>query len=267
MSTAKRTPTGINRVLITNDDGIDAHGLSVLEAVAHDIAREVWVVAPRQNCSGAALSVTVRGPIRMSARGHRRWVVDGTPTDCVAVALGHLMRDTLPDLVLSGINHGANLAYETAFSGTVSAATAATISGIPAIALSQSYRDPGAIRWDTARSLAPGLIRQLWRRGWPDAVTFNINFPDLDAADVSQARITRQGIGLITSIGIDAEISHSGETEMWLRLRRRAGEQAPDSDIAALRAGAISITPLGLDRTQAASNMEIGEQINLADTP
>lgn len=265
MTAADGAQTGIGRVLVTNDDGIDAHGLSVLEAVAQEIAREVWVVAPRRDCSGAALSVTVRGPIRMTGRGPRRWVVDGTPTDCIAVALGHLMREARPDLVLSGINHGANLAFETAFSGTVSAATAAVISGVPAVALSQTYRDPGNIRWRTARALAPGLIRRLWRRGWPKGAALNVNFPDLDVADVREARFTRQGMGLITDIGVDSRVDHSGEAELWLRLRRHAGEQAPDSDIAALRAGAISITPLGLDRTYAAAGVEIGDRFDIAD--
>src|SRR6266849_8222245 len=165
------------RILISNDDGIASPGLKVLEAIARDLSDEVWVVAPEQEQSGASHSLTTRRPLRMREVARRRYAVDGTPTDCVLIAVKRLLRDRPPDLVLSGINAGGNVGEDLTYSGTVAAAMEATLLGIPAIALSQHYIDGEPIEWQTAARFAPDAIRRLAPLPWPDHTLININFP------------------------------------------------------------------------------------------
>jgi 5'-nucleotidase len=167
----------IERILITNDDGIDAPGLEVLEAVARELADEVWIVAPEQDQSGISHALSIHHPLRVKARGERRFSVSGTPADCVAIGLRELM-DKPPQLLLSGINKGANLGVETMFSGTVGAAMAGLLLGVPSIALSQFFTRRDAVKWDTARALAPDVIRAVIGMEWAADVCLNINFPD-----------------------------------------------------------------------------------------
>src|SRR5713226_7750389 len=165
------------RILISNDDGIDSPGLRVLERIARDLAEDVWVVAPELEQSGASHSLTTRRPLRLKEVGWQRYSVDGTPTDCVLLAVKRLLRDHPPDLVLSGINGGSNVGEDLTYSGTVAAAMEATLLGIPAIALSQEYRDDTDILWPTSEAFAPEVIRRLLRQPWPDSTLYNINFP------------------------------------------------------------------------------------------
>ena len=152
----------LQRILITNDDGIDAPGLAALEAVAHQLADEVWVVAPDHDQSGISTAISIHHPLRITPRGERRFSVSGTPADCVAVALRQLMA-TAPQLLLSGINKGANLGVETLYSGTVGAAMTGLLMGVPSIALSQYFTRRDGVRWDTARTLAPGRGQGGWK--------------------------------------------------------------------------------------------------------
>ena len=149
------------RILVTNDDGIQAHGIKVLEQVARSLSDDVWVVAPETNHSGAGHSLTLRRPLRWRQVSERHIAVDGTPTDCVLLALQKLVPPPRPTLVLSGVNHGANLADDVTYSGTIAAAMEAVLLGVPAIALSQVSRDRHKIKWATAERHAPELIRRL----------------------------------------------------------------------------------------------------------
>src|ERR1700744_6284857 len=186
----------VPRVLLTNDDGIDAPGLAALEAVAAEIAEEVWVVAPEHDQSGTSHSISLHSPLRVSQQGERRFGVAGTPGDCVVMAVRHLMRDAPPALVLSGINRGGNLGVETMFSGTVGAAMTGLLLGLPSIALSQTFSNASHVRWDTARALAPGVIRQLLAISHDAPTCLNVNFPDIDAAAAGPLTPSRQGAGL-----------------------------------------------------------------------
>src|ERR1700722_6106216 len=170
----------IGRILITNDDGIEAPGIAVLEGVAALLAREVWVVAPEQDQSGVSHSISLHLPLRVSERGERRFGVSGTPADCIFVAARQIM-PAPPDLVLSGINRGANLGVETVFSGTVGGAMAGLLLGVASLALSQPFSDREGVRWDTARQLAPGVIRTLWEAEGAYGACLNVNFPDVPA--------------------------------------------------------------------------------------
>jgi 5'-nucleotidase len=131
------------RILLTNDDGVNAGGLKVLERIARQISDDIWIVAPTEEQSGAGHSLTLSRPIRLRKLGERRFCVSGTPTDSVMMAIAHIMKDAPPDLVLSGVNRGANLGEDCTYSGTVSAAMEGALAGIPAIALSQCYAREG----------------------------------------------------------------------------------------------------------------------------
>jgi 5'-nucleotidase len=246
-------PRKVQRVLLTNDDGIDAPGLAVLEAVASEIADEVWVVAPEHDQSGTSHSISLHSPLRVSPQGKRRFGVVGTPGDCVVMAVRHLMRDTPPTLVLSGINRGGNLGVETMFSGTVGAAMTGLLLGLPSIALSQTFRDRENVRWDTARELAPGVIRQLLAIEHDAPVCLNVNFPDVDASAAGPLTPTKQGVGLVQGIDVLPQVDPRGLEYHWLRFQRGPRNNAPDSETAVVASGCVSVTPLYFDRTDEAT--------------
>ena len=239
----------VNRVLLTNDDGIDAPGLAVLEQIAATLANEVWVVAPEHDQSGTSHSISLHQPLRYSRRGERRYGISGTPGDCVVMAVRHLMQDGLPDLILSGVNRGANLGVETVFSGTVGAAMTGMLFGIPSIALSQTFSDPTAVRWDTARHLAPDVIRRLYAAGWDIHACINVNFPNVAPADAGPLTLTRQGVGLVKGINVVPRTDPRGLVYHWLQFHREAVENAPDTETAVVAAGAVAVTPLRFERT------------------
>src|SRR5258708_17986237 len=172
-----RIKFGKARIVVSNDDGIGSPGIKLLQEIARDLSPDVWVGAPEQEQSAASHSLTTRRPLRMSEVTARCYAVDGTPTDCVMLAIKHLLRDRRPDLVLSGVNAGGNVGEDLTYSGTVAAAMEATLLGIPAMALSQDYRNGQAIPWETSEAFAPEVIRRLLGLPWPDSTLFNINFP------------------------------------------------------------------------------------------
>ncbi|RAR67801.1 5'-nucleotidase /3'-nucleotidase /exopolyphosphatase [Paraburkholderia unamae] len=243
------TDTKLPCVLLTNDDGIDAPGLAVLEAVAAELAHEVWVVAPEHDQSGTSHSISLHTPLRVSRRGERRFGVLGTPGDCVVMAVRQLMGDVRPSLVLSGINRGGNLGVETMFSGTVGAAMTGLLLGLPSIALSQTFRDRDHVRWDTARALAPDVIRRLAAVAHDAPVCLNVNFPDIDASAAGPLTVTRQGVGLVQGIDVVPQIDPRGMDYHWLRFNRGPRENSPDSETAVVNAGRVSVTPLHFERT------------------
>jgi 5'-nucleotidase len=239
----------LDRILLTNDDGIDAPGLAVLEHIAGQLAREVWVVAPEQDQSGVSHSVSLHDPIRVSARGPRRFGVTGTPGDCAVMAVRHIMLDAPPQLLLSGVNRGANLGMETVFSGTVGGAMTGMMLGIPSIGMSQAFRDRNNVPWEVARARGAAVVRQLLAVGWSAETCLNVNFPDVEPDACGPATLCRQGIGLIHGMEVDTRVDPRGATYHWLNFRRGPREQAPESDVDALRAGRIGVTPLRYDRT------------------
>lgn len=252
----------LERILITNDDGIDAPGLEALEAVARELADEVWVVAPDHDQSGISTAISIHHPLRITARGERRFSVSGTPADCVAIALGQLM-DTPPQLLLSGINKGANLGVETLYSGTVGATMTGLLMGVPSIALSQYFTRRDAVRWDTARALAPGVIRQLLGKGWEQSACLNINFPDVPADQAGPVQITRQGPGRMDGVQVNERTDYREANYYWLNITRHAHPEAPDTETHVVTQGGISVTPLEFDRTA----MALREQLQAAIKP
>jgi 5'-nucleotidase len=239
----------LDRILITNDDGIEAPGLEVLERIAAELAREVWVVAPEHDQSGVSHAVSLHHPIRLSERGERRFGVTGTPGDCAVMGICHLMAMAPPQLLLSGVNRGANLGLETVFSGTVGGAMTGMLLGVPSIALSQAWNDREHIRWDTAAALGPGVVRQLLEIGWGAGTCLNVNFPDLPAADAGPLTLARQGPGLIQGLQVETRTDPRFLTYHWISFRRSPREQGPESDVDTVQAGRIVVTPLRYDRT------------------
>jgi 5'-nucleotidase len=239
----------LDRILLINDDGIDAPGLAVLEAIAHELGREIWVVAPEHDQSGVSHAVSLHHPIRATERGPRRWAVTGTPGDCVVMGLSYLMRAAPPQLLLSGVNRGLNLGIETVFSGTVGGAMTGMMLGVPSIALSQAWTDRAYVRWETATRLAPGIVRRLLKIGWSAGTCLSINFPDLPPDQAGPLTLARQGAGSIEGIDVEARTDPRGFTYCWLSFRRGERDQGPESDVEALKAGRVVVTPLRYDRT------------------
>ena len=167
------------RILVANDDGITAPGIKLLERVARSLSKDVWVVAPETEQSAVAHSLTLRRPLRIRQVSTQRYCVDGTPTDSVLLAIREIMKDSMPDLLLSGVNLGANLADDVTYSGTVAAAMEGTILGVPSIALSQLVRGRSQDPLGHRRDLGPEVIRAVSSVGWPTDVLINVNFPDL----------------------------------------------------------------------------------------
>ncbi|MDB5396196.1 MAG: stationary phase survival protein SurE [Rhodospirillales bacterium] len=239
----------LSRILLVNDDGIHAEGLKISEAIASEFADEVWVVAPAADQSGMSHALSLQSPIRVVQHGPRRFAVIGTPSDCIVMAVRLIMKDAPPDLVISGVNRGANLADDIAYSGTVSGAMTSVLCGIPAIAFSQAFRRNADTPWETARQHGTRLLDRLLAAPLPADLCLNVNFPAIAAEDVTGIRPTRQGSRSIRAIDIDPRDDLRGKPYYWLNFDRAGGHQAPDSDIQALRDSAVSVTPLRADRT------------------
>jgi 5'-nucleotidase len=236
------------RILLSNDDGIHAHGISVLERIARTLTDDVWVVAPSRERSGAGHSLTISEPLRPVQRGEQRYSISGTPTDCVMVAVNHIMKDNPPDLVLSGINHGANLGEDVHYSGTVAAALEGALLGVPSIALSQVWSDPKNIPWATAERFAADVVRKICAVGWSKNVLINVNFPDCDPDQVKGIIPAVQGKH---KLGDDLILRHDprGGAYLWIGNRRNSDLSFPDSDLKAVDDGYVTVTPLNVDLT------------------
>jgi 5'-nucleotidase len=236
------------RILVSNDDGINAPGIRHLARIARSLSPDVWVVAPEQEQSGASHSLTLIRPLRVRQLGRRRFAVDGTPTDCVLLAIKTILRDRRPDLVFSGINAGGNLGEDITYSGTVAAAMEATLLGVPAIAFSQHYADRSAVRWATAAAHAPALVRRLTALPWPRNTLINVNFPDVPPDEVAGIAATRQGRRKIGE-GISERVDPRGRPYFWIGPVREEALDLPGSDLHAVAAGKVSVSPIYLDLT------------------
>ena len=236
------------RILIANDDGIHASGIQVLERIARTLSDDVWVVAPENEQSGAAHSLTIARPLRIRRRDDRHFSVDGTPTDAVLLAVNQVMKGHKPDLVLSGVNRGGNLGEDVTYSGTVAAAMEGTLLGIRSIALSQVPDPDGPTKWKTAEHFAPGIIKRLWSGTWPPSVLINVNFPDLPAERVKGVRIARQGRRKIGSALLE-RLDPRGRPYYWIDSARAEEPMREGTDLAAINEGIISVTPLYTDFT------------------
>lgn len=242
------------RIVLTNDDGIHAPGLLALEKIAAALSDDVWMVAPETEQSGASHSLTLHTPLRLRAVEERRFAVQGTPTDCVGMAVKHILKDRPPDLILSGVNRGSNLAEDVTYSGTIAGAMEGTVLGVPSIALSQAYgfdaQGNRKVKWRTAEAHGPWLVAELVRAGWPDGVLININFPDVEPDRVETVQVTRQGQRDVSNLFVDERKDARGIPYFWLGFSRRLSNPPEGTDLRAIYSGRISVTPLHLNLTQ-----------------
>jgi 5'-nucleotidase len=236
------------RVLISNDDGLHAPGLRLLEKTVRKLVKEVWVVAPETEQSAASHSLTMRRPLFVRRVGRRRFAVDGTPTDCVLLAVHQVMKGNPPDLVLSGINRGGNLGEDATYSGTVAAAKEGALLGFPSVALSQFYRDGQPVLWSTAEHWTGEVLRHLASIQWPKGVVLSINFPDVPADAVTGIKVTRQGRRKIGGCMVEGR-DPRGERYYWIGGGRVEDGYRKGTDLEAIQRGGVSITPLSLDLT------------------
>ena len=202
------------RILVTNDDGIHAPGLTVAENIARALSDDVWVVAPENEQSGASHSLTLSLPLRVRGIEEKRFAVNGTPTDCVMMAAMELMNGQRPDLVLSGVNAGSNMADDVTYSGTIAAAMEGCALDIPSIALSQSYDENGRERidWSAAQGHGASVVRRLVAIGWPKGTLVNVNFPGCAADAVTGVEASSQGLRALQNSMFDRRIDQRGMT-------------------------------------------------------
>jgi len=242
------------RILLTNDDGIEAPGMAALVAIAAQLSDDVWTVAPAEEQSGTGHSLTLTAPIRLKQLGPKRFAVRGTPTDAVMMAVGHVMKDCPPDLLLSGVNRGPNMAEDVTYSGTVSAAMEGCLAGIRSIALSQAMGDytVGAEDFGAARQYGPDIVRRLAGMDWPAGVLMNVNFPAQVTA-TPPVVVARQGFRDYGNIRIDARTDPRGFPYFWFGYGREMENPVAETDLHALRNGAIAVSPLHLDLTHEAT--------------
>jgi 5'-nucleotidase len=249
------------RILLTNDDGVNAPGLKVLEKIAAVFSDDIWIVAPSEEQSGAGHSLTLTVPIRLRKLGERRFSVAGTPTDSVMMGLATILADGKPDLILSGVNRGANLGEDVTYSGTVSAAMEGALAGIPSIALSQSYASEGmgdTVPFAAAEAWAERVLAPLLAAPFAPKTLVNINFPALPPGEVRGVRVVRQGIRDYGRLRIDKRTDPRGYNYYWFGLRPIQHTPGHATDLEAIADGYVAVTPLHLDLTHEPSLAAIG---------
>lgn len=236
------------RILVTNDDGIHAPGLTALEQVALALSDDVWTVAPEVEQSAMSHALTTRRPLNIKGFGERRLAVNGTPTDCMVVAFNKVLADKRPDLVLSGVNHGSNIAEDVLYSGTVAAAMEASMLGTHAIAFSQAGSRELDTPFPAVARYAPEVIVGLQQVEWRRDLLINVNFPALPLAAVKGIKVTSQGHGLGPAGLVEGQ-DPGGRDYVWIGdwLEDKVGQ--PGSDVEALAQGWVSVTPLHQDLT------------------
>ncbi|MGC2084173.1 MAG: 5'/3'-nucleotidase SurE [Bradyrhizobium sp.] len=244
------------RILCTNDDGIHAPGLKVMDEIARALSDDVWLVAPELDQSGVSHSLSLNDPLRLREVSPRHFAIRGTPTDCVIMGSKHILGEKGPDLVLSGVNKGRNVAEDVVYSGTIAGALEGTILGLPSFALSQEFSlaTRNSPPWESALKFGPQIIRKVLAAGVPKNTVINVNFPACAPDEVQGIRVTRQGKRNLGFLKIDERRDGRGNPYFWIGFERAAGLDTPDegTDLAALAAHYVSVTPLRLDRTDEA---------------
>lgn len=236
------------RLLIVNDDGIHAPGLAALERAVAPLG-EATTVAPQREHSAQSHAFTLHKPLRLSSVGERRYAVSGTPADCTYVGLHHVLRDTRPDWVVSGINKGANLGYDVHYSGTVAAAREAAFAGVKAAALSLYLHDRSPVRWDTAERAARLVLGEAFARGIPERTYLNVNIPNRSWDEVRGVRVVRMGQRLYNG-HVDARQDPFGRPYFWIGGTHLSFDPNPETDGRACEEGWIVVTPMHVDVTE-----------------
>lgn len=251
------------RILVSNDDGIDAPGIQVLEKVARELSDDVWVIAPQEQQSGASHSVSLHKPVRFKQLDDKRFSVLGTPTDCVIAALRAIMPEQ-PDLVLSGVNRGPNIADDVTHSGTVAAAMEGALCNIPSMAFSMAIdfdAEQPDIKWQTAETFAKPIIEKLLKGEWDKDVFYNINFPDVSPGEVKGIKCVAQGKHHFYKQLLRGD-EHAQGPEYWVHWADAGADpRRPDVDIHWMPQGYVTVTPICLDLTHYATLARIKQMV------
>jgi 5'-nucleotidase len=250
------------RILLTNDDGINAPGLYVLEKIAAQLSDDIWICAPSEEQSGAGHSLTLTRPVRLRQHAERRFSVSGTPTDAVTMALRKVMPSP-PDLILSGVNRGANLGDDVTYSGTVAAAIEGALAGIRSIALSQVYSKEGMadeVPFGAAEEWGAKVLRPLLGTPFAERTLVNVNFPPIAGSEVQGIRVVRQGFHDYARGSLVEGTDPRGYPYFWFGLHGIEHTPGHNSDLEAIRDGFVSVTPLQLDLTHDASLAQLAER-------
>lgn len=247
------------RILITNDDGINAPGLQVLEEIATALAGpegEVWTVAPAFEQSGVGHCISYTHPMMIAKLGPRRFAAEGSPADCVLAGLYDVLEGARPDLVLSGVNRGNNAAENVLYSGTIGGAMEAALQGIPAVALSQFFgpeMEGMADPFEAARQHGLSVVKALLERGiWTQddyRVFYNVNFPPLPGARVKGVKVAAQGFRRDTSFSAEPQLSPTGRRYLWIKGGPQQTPTLPGTDAAVNLEGYVAVTPMRADLT------------------
>jgi len=236
-----------HRILLTNDDGIHAPGLVLLEKVVRRFTDQVWVVAPSEERSGAGHSISMHDPIRVRALDDRHHAVKGTPTDCALMGIYELMPQP-PTLMLSGVNWGANLAEDITYSGTAAAAMEGALLGVPSVAFSQVH-DMKDVYWDTAEAFLPAVLEGILKIGFEPGTFVNVNFPPVAPDQVRGIRVVDQGQRPPGSFIPEPRVDARTKPYYWIRIAYKPGNDHPGTDLGAIADGAIAVTPIQLNMT------------------
>lgn len=250
------------RILLTNDDGVNAPGLRVLERIAREFSDDIWIVAPADENSGAGHSLTLSKPVRIREHGHQHYSVTGTPTDSVMIALGVLMKEAKPDIILSGVNRGANLGDDITYSGTVSAAMEGALAGVRSIAMSQVYGREGmgdAVPFSAAEVWGAKVIAPLLETPFEPRTLVNINFPAIAPEAVKGIQVVRQGFHDYSRGSIVKGTDPRGYDYYWFGLHGVEHTSGHDTDLEVVEDGYIAVTPLQLDLTHKPSLVTLAE--------
>jgi 5'-nucleotidase len=236
-------------ILVTNDDGVRSEGIETLADAMKGLGT-VYVVAPDRERSAAGHSLTLSHPLRVEKLGTRVWSVDGTPTDCVNLGVNGILRGKRIDLLVSGINKGANLGDDITYSGTVSAAIEGTLLGIPSVAVSLVTRS--RFRFDVAAGYALEVAKKVLRKRLPGDTLLNVNVPNAPREEIREVRFTRQGKRVYGDLIVEKR-DPRGRKYYWIGGDRIRSEDIPGSDLEAIEEGCVSITPIHLDLTNYAA--------------
>mgnify|MGYP001422639302 FL=1 len=266
-----------SRILITNDDGYNADGIKILYEIAKSYTSDVWIVAPEYEKSGASHALTFIKDLTLKKQDENIYSVNGTPSDCVVIALENVLQDKRPNILLSGINSGVNVAEDVTYSGTIAAAMEGVIRRVPSIAISQNY-DLGKkneISWDVSKAFLDKVLDSVSATGWDFNSLLNVNFPQCNVNEVNGIEVTSQG-----NRETDDLVLWKKENNLFrIGLQRRLGESSKPknnilnkpidgvmTDVVALTSNKISITPLHLDLTHAASIEILRKSLKLKQT-
>lgn len=255
------------RILLSNDDGVFAPGLTVLEEIARSVSDDIWIVAPHEEQSGQARAITLNAPVRVREEGPKRYAVQGTPADAVLLGVKDILANHPPDLILSGVNRGQNIAEDTSQSGTVAAAIEGMHLGIPSIAFSQArnFRRGEPIPWETGRVWGPRVLKALLKSGWPKNCVMNVNFPDRLPQDVAGVEVTSQGFRDEAISTLEKRTDLRGADYFWIGYSSKPSKPDEGTDLRAIYEGRVSVTPLHIDMTHHAYRAELAKSFRVAD--